>query len=68
VRSAVGDQGIKFPGARSSEFTTEMSFKFGDPALPTYRVMDTKGQILVESQDPKVRPHAIASVWSFLAK
>ncbi|KAJ5129513.1 uncharacterized protein N7515_005552 [Penicillium bovifimosum] len=43
-----GSDSVRFPGAVNSKFTTQMSFlKASDlPAIPTYRVMDSDGEMV----------------------
>ena len=45
---------VLFPGAINSKFTTEMTFlKASDlPVIPTYRVMDSNGELVDKSRDP----------------
>ena len=45
----------EFPGSRS-QFVHELQFLQPDmiEGIPVYRVMNRKGQIIEESQDPKV--------------
>lgn len=45
---------VLFPGAINSKFTTEMSFlKASDlPAIPTYRVIDSDGELVDKSRGP----------------
>lgn len=45
---------VHFPGAINSKFTTEMSFlKASDlPAIPTYRVIDSDGELVDKSRGP----------------
>ena len=44
----------KFPGAPSSSFTESMNFATSWVVIPTYRVLDTDGNIMDPSQDPKL--------------
>ncbi|KAJ5776262.1 uncharacterized protein N7511_001273 [Penicillium nucicola] len=43
-----GSDSVRFPGAVNSKFTTDMTFlKASDlPAIPTYRVMDSDGELV----------------------
>jgi hypothetical protein len=45
---------VQFPGAVNSKFTTQMSFlKASDlPAIPTYRVMDSNGELVDGTRRP----------------
>ncbi|GLI76402.1 hypothetical protein PoHVEF18_004675 [Penicillium ochrochloron] len=49
-----GSDRVLFPGAVNSKFTTEMSFlKASDlPAIPTYRVIDSDGELVDKSRGP----------------
>ena len=48
------DRRVSFPGATGSSYTEEMSFSRNWPIIPTYRVLDTEGQVIVPGHDPKV--------------
>lgn len=45
---------VHFPGAVNSKFTTDMAFlKASDlPAIPTYRVIDSDGELVDKSRGP----------------
>jgi 2-oxoisovalerate dehydrogenase E1 component alpha subunit len=45
---------VLFPGAVNSKFTSEMTFlKASDlPAIPTYRVIDSDGELVDKSRGP----------------
>lgn len=45
---------VHFPGAVNSKFTTDMSFlKSSDlPAIPTYRVIDSDGELVDKTRGP----------------
>ncbi|KAJ5105708.1 hypothetical protein NUU61_003055 [Penicillium alfredii] len=49
-----GSDSVRFPGAVNSKFTTQMSFlKASDlPAIPTYRVMDSDGEMVDKTRPP----------------
>ncbi|KAF7716026.1 Dehydrogenase, E1 component domain-containing protein [Penicillium ucsense] len=49
-----GSDRVLFPGAVNSKFTTDMSFlKASDlPAIPTYRVIDSDGELVDNSRAP----------------
>ncbi|KAJ5179420.1 hypothetical protein N7492_002630 [Penicillium capsulatum] len=49
-----GSDRVHFPGAINSKFTSEMSFlKASDlPAIPTYRVIDSDGELVDKTRDP----------------
>jgi 2-oxoisovalerate dehydrogenase E1 component alpha subunit len=45
---------VVFPGAINSEFTSDMSFVTARdlPAIPTYRVMNSDGEIIDKTRGP----------------
>ncbi|KAJ5657252.1 uncharacterized protein N7484_000901 [Penicillium longicatenatum] len=49
-----GSDRVHFPGAVNSKFTTDMSFlKSSDlPAIPTYRVIDSDGELVDKTRGP----------------
>ncbi|OAL73705.1 2-oxoisovalerate dehydrogenase alpha subunit [Trichophyton violaceum] len=54
VSQPPGSDHVRFPGAVNSKFTSEMSFvtPASNPAIPTYRVMDSEGVIVDKSRGP----------------
>jgi 2-oxoisovalerate dehydrogenase E1 component alpha subunit len=50
------DISVHFPGAVNSKFTSKMDFIHPSehPAIPTYRVMDSDGVVLVPEQEPDI--------------
>lgn len=47
---------VLFPGAVNSKFTNELKFQRPQdlPAIPTYRLIDTHGEVVDKSREPDV--------------
>lgn len=45
---------VNFPGALESRYTEDLKFQEFHPIMPTYRVLDTNGNVVVASEDPKL--------------
>ena len=54
-KSSMPVEKVSFPGAvGGSLYTEKMSFLRDYPTIPTYRVMDLDGSIIVPSAEPQV--------------
>ncbi|KMU83806.1 2-oxoisovalerate dehydrogenase subunit alpha [Coccidioides immitis H538.4] len=58
-----GSDHLRFPGAINSKFTTNLNFinPSDQPAIPTYRVMDSDGVIVDKSRAPNVPDEEVIS-------
>ncbi|OZJ04980.1 hypothetical protein BZG36_01773 [Bifiguratus adelaidae] len=54
IRQDKHGEKIRIPGATDSYFTHEMKFIQNMEGIPTYRVMDQEGKIMVPDQEPQV--------------
>lgn len=56
---------VHFPGAVNSKFTSEMTFQRPStyPAIPTYRIMDSNGNIVDNTRDPQSAPDYEILAW-----
>ncbi|KAF7511074.1 hypothetical protein GJ744_005305 [Endocarpon pusillum] len=60
-----GSDHVHFPGAVNSKFTSEMIFQRPSthPTIPTYRVMDSDGNIVDNTRDPQSAPDSEILNW-----
>jgi 2-oxoisovalerate dehydrogenase E1 component alpha subunit len=56
---------VHFPGAVNSKFTSEMTFQRPSthPTIPTYRIMDSDGNIVDNTRDPQSAPDCEILNW-----
>jgi 2-oxoisovalerate dehydrogenase E1 component alpha subunit len=56
---------VHFPGAVNSKFTSDMTFQRPSthPAIPTYRIMDSDGNIVDNTRDPQSAPDSEILTW-----
>jgi 2-oxoisovalerate dehydrogenase E1 component alpha subunit len=56
---------VHFPGAVNSKFTSEMTFQrpSANPTIPTYRIMDSDGNIVDNTRDPQSAPDSDILNW-----
>lgn len=56
---------VHFPGAVNSKFTSEMTFQrpSTNPTIPTYRIMDSDGNIVDNTRDPQSAPDSDILNW-----
>ncbi|TPX44052.1 hypothetical protein SeMB42_g03190 [Synchytrium endobioticum] len=54
---------VAFPGAPASVYTETLSFLKSFPIIPTYRVLDTDGAVLVPSEEPNIPPSKLIQMY-----
>ena len=65
TRKCQNPEKVEFPGAPGSYFTNKLEFIHSIDAIPTYRVMDKEGKVLVPEEEPKVMTFSLR--YRFLA-
>ncbi|KAI8905508.1 thiamine diphosphate-binding protein [Gorgonomyces haynaldii] len=56
-------QKVAFPGATGSKYTEKLVFANDYPILPTYRVLDTSGNVLLKDQEPKIADDVLLKMY-----
>ncbi|KAJ3023454.1 UNVERIFIED_CONTAM: hypothetical protein HDU68_008610 [Siphonaria sp. JEL0065] len=60
----LGAKHVSFPGATyGSVFTEKMDFISDYPTIPTYRVLDIEGKVIVEGQDPELSQETCLNIY-----
>ncbi|RPA86252.1 hypothetical protein BJ508DRAFT_411433 [Ascobolus immersus RN42] len=70
IRQPPNANSVHFPGALNSQFTSTMSFHAPNatPSLPTYRIMDTNGEIIDTSHTPTMDAEGMLKMYTAMVK
>ncbi|KAJ3083121.1 hypothetical protein HDU99_000562, partial [Rhizoclosmatium hyalinum] len=67
--TSLADKNVSFPGATfGSVYTEKMEFLSDFPTIPTYRVLDIEGKVIVEGQDPKIAEDNLIKMYQTMVK
>ncbi|TPX32318.1 hypothetical protein SmJEL517_g04526 [Synchytrium microbalum] len=61
--SAKSGANVSFPGAPQSVYTETLTFLKSFPTIPTYRVLDLDGTVMVPSEEPKIPDQKLVQMY-----